>query len=206
MSQKKNKTFTRRQFIKGFGGGAVGAAVVPRLLPQEAATLETREGNVPVYEKKLITLTVNGKKYSLVAQSRDSLLLVLREKLNLTGAKKSCDRGECGGCTVLLENKPVYACLYPAVRADGKSITTVEGLGSDQGLHPVQEAFIDKDGYQCGFCTSGFILSSVALLQKTQNPDLDTIKEGLSGNLCRCGNYFKIFEAVSEAAKNMRRS
>ena len=206
MDQKpKKKTISRRDFIKGFGGGAVGVAVAPHLLPQEAACLQTEEGEVPVFAKKPITRTVNGNMYSLVVQPRDTLLEVLREKLNLTGTKKICGRGECGGCTVLLDNKPVYACMYLAVRADGKTVTTIEGLAKSGQLHPVQEAFITKDGYQCGFCTPGFILSSVALLEKKENPNQDEIKEGLSGNLCRCGNYFRIYDAVSEASKLLRR-
>ncbi|MGD2294915.1 MAG: (2Fe-2S)-binding protein [Candidatus Aminicenantes bacterium] len=207
MRQKNNKkTFTRREFIKGIGGGALGAAVVPRLLPQEAAALKTNEGNIPVYDKKLIKLTVNGNKYSLLVEPRETLLYVLREKLNLAGAKKVCDRGECGGCTVLLDTEPVYACMYLAVRAGGKSITTVEGLAQEGQLHPVQEAFIAEDAYQCGFCTPGFIMSSVALLNRSGNPGLEDIKKGLSGNLCRCGNYFKIYDAVATAAKGLRRS
>ena len=204
--KRKRKTFSRREFIKGFGGGALGAAVVPRLLPQEAASLKTKEGEIPVYDKKLITLTVNGKKYSLLIEPRDTLLHVLREKLNLSGSKKICDRGECGGCTVLLDKKPIYACMHLAVRVDNKSITTIEGLAEDGKLHPVQEAFITEDAYQCGFCTPGFIMSSVSLLERTGNPNLEEIKKGLSGNLCRCGNYFKIYDAVSEATKGIRRS
>ncbi|MDH5466806.1 MAG: (2Fe-2S)-binding protein, partial [Candidatus Aminicenantes bacterium] len=135
----------------------------------------------------------------------DTLLHVLREKLNLTGTKRTCDRGECGGCTVLLDGNPIYSCMYLALRADGKSITTIEGLATNGKLHPVQQAFIEKDAYQCGFCTPGFIMSSAAFLNKNNNPNLEEIKQALSGNLCRCGNYFKIYEAVSAASKSMRR-
>ena len=202
---KKRKTFTRRDFLKGFSGGAIGAAVAPKLLAQDVASLQTEKGKIPLYSKKQITITVNEKKFSLVVEPRETLLHVLRERLNLTGAKKTCARGECGGCTVLLDGNPVYSCMYLAIRADGKKITTIEGLATKEKLHPVQEAFIQKDGYQCGFCTPGFILSSVALLNKNQIPNLEEIKNGLSGNICRCGNYFKIYEAVSAAAKNMRR-
>ena len=202
----KKKTFTRREFIKGLGGGAVGAAVVPHLLPQEAASLASQEGSVPVFEKKTITLAVNERNYSVTVEPEDTLLYVIRDKLNLTGAKKICDRGECGGCTVLLDGAPVYSCLYLAIRAEGKEITTIEGLAQDGQLHPVQKAFIEKDGFQCGFCTSGFILSSVALLKRTGEPSLEEIKNDLSGNLCRCGNYSRIYESVSAAAEGMRRS
>lgn len=184
----------------------MGAAVATRLLPQEAASLKIPEGSVPVFGKKTITLTVNGSQYSVTVEARETLLQVIRDRLDLTGTKKICGRGECGGCTVLLDGEPVYACLYPAVRAGGKSITTIEGLSKDGQLHPVQRAFIEEDGYQCGFCTPGFILSSVALLNKTGSPGLEEIKDGLSGNLCRCGNYSKIYKAVSAAAGGMRRS
>jgi len=204
--KKKRKTFTRRDFLKGFGGGAISAAVVPQLLAQDIASLRTKEGKIPLFSKKQIILTVNEKKFSLVVEPRETLLHVLRERLNLTGTKMTCNQGECGGCTVLLDGNPVYSCLYLAIRADGKKITTVEGLATDGKLHPVQQAFIEKDAYQCGYCTPGFIVSSVALLNKNKNPTLEEIKKGLSGNLCRCGNYSKIYEAASVASKSMRRS
>ncbi|MDH5705309.1 MAG: (2Fe-2S)-binding protein [Candidatus Aminicenantes bacterium] len=204
-AKKKRKTVTRRDFLKGFGGGALGAAVAPSILAQEKAALQTKEGKIPLLASKKITLTVNGKKFSLMVEPRDTLLHVLREKLNLTGTKRTCDRGECGGCTVLLDGNPIYSCMYLALRADGKSITTIEGLATNGKLHPVQQAFIEKDAYQCGFCTPGFIMSSAAFLNKNNNPNLEEIKQALSGNLCRCGNYFKIYEAVSAASKSMRR-
>lgn len=203
--KKKRKTLTRRAFLKGFGGGALGAAVVPKLLVQDITQLETKEGNIPLYSRKEIALIVNEKQLSLVVEPRETLLDVLRERLGLTGTKKTCDRGECGACTVLVDGLPVYSCLYPAVRADGKKITTIEGLAAGDKLHPVQQAFIDKDAYQCGFCTPGLIISSASFLDKNQNPSLDEIKAALSGNLCRCGNYLKIYEAVVSASKIMRR-
>lgn len=205
MKKKKGKTYTRRDFIKGFGSGAIGAAVVPKLVAKDIETQKTEEGTVPLLSKKKISIAVNEKKYTLEVQPQETLLHVLREKLNLTGTKKTCARGECGGCTVLMDGQPVYSCLYLAVRADGKKITTVEGLAANGKLHPVQQAFIDKDAYQCGFCTPGFIMSSVALLDKSINPNKQDIKEGLSGNICRCGNYIKIYEAVSAASKILRR-
>ena len=203
--EKKRNALTRRDFLKGFGSGALGAAVAPKLLSQEAESIQTKEGEIPFYTKKHITMTVNEKEISMVVEPHETLLDVLRDKLNLTGAKKMCDRGECGGCTILLDGKPVYSCMYLAIRADGANITTVEGLAGKGKLDPVQQAFIDKDGYQCGFCTPGFVMSSVAFLKKTNNPQLEDIKKALSGNLCRCGNYFKIYQAVQEAAKLMRR-
>ncbi len=205
IKKKERKTFTRRAFLKGFGGGALTAAVAPKILAQDVAFLETKQGKVPLHAKKEITLTVNEKTYTLTVEPRETLLDVLRERIGLTGPKKICNRGECGGCTVLLDGLAVYSCLYLAVRADGKKITTVEGLASKDKLHPVQQAFIEKDGYQCGFCTPGFIMSSVALLNKNKNPNLEEIQSALSGNLCRCGNYFKIYEAVSAAAKSTGR-
>ena len=120
------------------------------------------------------------------------------------GAKRVCDRGECGGCTVHLDGEPVYACMYLAIRADGRTVRTVEGLAEGDKLHPVQEAFIEKDGYQCGYCTPGFLMTTSAFLEKNRNPSLDEIKQALSGNLCRCGNYAKIYSAVDLAAKKMR--
>ena len=202
---KKGSAFTRRDFLIGFGGGALGTAVAPHLLSQERELMPTKEGEVPVFSKKRIDFKVNGRGITCIVEPQDTLLEILRDKLNLTGAKKVCDRGECGGCTVLLDGKPTYSCMFLAVRADGKEITTVEGLEQKDQLHPVQQAFIEEDGYQCGFCTSGFLMTSLDLLQNNSNPDRDEIKKALSGNLCRCGNYAKIYEAVEAAAKKMRR-
>ncbi len=201
---EKKHSFTRRDFLKGFGSGTLGAAIAPRLLAQKAESIQTQEGEVPVYATKQIELTINGREFTLVVEPQETLLDVLRDKLNLTGAKKMCDRGECGGCTVLLEGKPIYSCMYLAIRADGASITTIEGLAQKDKLHPLQQAFIDNDAYQCGFCTPGFLLASKAMLEKTPHPTLDQIKQGLSGNLCRCGNFAKIFKAVDDAAKTGR--
>ena len=193
---------SRRDFIKGMGTGALGTAVLPPLLGQ---TITTKKGRVPVFDKKTIALTVNGRKVSLEVGANETLLEVLREKLDLTGAKRVCDRGECGGCTVILNGRAVYACQMLAVQADGAEILTVEGLAKGEKLHPVQQAFIDHDGYQCGYCTPGFIMAAVALLGANPRPSPDEIRAGMSGNLCRCGNYQKIFSAVSGAAETMRR-
>jgi len=192
---------TRRDFIKGMGSGAIGTAVLQPLLAQ---TIPTQKGRVPVYDRKTITLTVNGHKTSVEVEANETLLDVLREKLDLTGAKRVCDRGECGGCTVHLDGEPVYACMYLAIRADGRTIRTVEGLAEGDKLHPVQEAFIEKDGYQCGYCTPGFLMTASAFLAKNPDPSLDEIKKALSGNLCRCGNYAKIYGAVDAAARKIR--
>jgi xanthine dehydrogenase YagT iron-sulfur-binding subunit len=198
---KKSPGVSRRDFIKGMGTGALGTAVLPPLLGQ---TIPTKKGRVPVYVKKTIALTVNGRKVSLEVGANETLLDVLRDKLDLTGAKRVCDRGECGGCTVHLDGAPVYACMTLAIRADGRTVRTIEGLAEGDKLHPVQEAFIEKDGYQCGFCTPGFIMASAAFLEKKPAPSRDEIKQALSGNLCRCGNYAKIYDAVDAAAKKLR--
>lgn len=203
IKKSKGKEVSRRDFLKGMGGGAISSAIIPDLLVKKKS-IQTNAGKVPLISKKKITLTVNQKHYPMVVEAQETLLDVLRDRLNLTGAKKICDRGECGGCTVLLEGKPVYSCMYLAIRADGKKITTIEGLASEEKLHPVQEAFIAEDAYQCGFCTPGFILSSVALLDQNYNPNPEEIRFGLSGNLCRCGNYTEISKAVASAAKKMK--
>ena len=200
-SKKESGGVSRRDFIKGMGTGALGTAV---LAPLHGRTIATKKGRVPVYDRKTISLTVNGKSVSLAVEANETLLDVLRDKLDLTGAKKVCDRGECGGCTVLLGGAPVYSCMVLAIRADGKAVTTVEGLAEGEKLHPVQEAFIEKDGYQCGFCTPGFLMATTAFLKTNPEPSLDEIKQALSGNLCRCGNYAKIYGAIDAAAKKMK--
>jgi aerobic-type carbon monoxide dehydrogenase small subunit (CoxS/CutS family) len=206
MSKKRKKTFTRRAFLKGLGGGAAGTALASKFLGRGLASPAQEKETTPVYSQKTVTFSVNGRTVSLEVEPRETLLEVLRQKLKLTGTKKICDRGECGGCTVLLDGQPVYSCLYPAFKVEGKAVTTIEGLANGDKLHPVQQAFIDIDGYQCGFCTPGFIISSCALVSRNQTPTLSEIKTALSGNLCRCGNYFKIYEAVRTASERMRKA
>jgi xanthine dehydrogenase YagT iron-sulfur-binding subunit len=203
--RKKPKVYTRRAFLQGMGGGAAGAAVATRLLGHRISAVQAEADAAPVYTKKSINFTLNGRSVSIEVEPRETLLEVLRQRLKLTGTKKTCDRGECGGCTVLLDGHPVYSCLLPAVRTDGKKVMTIEGLADGDALHPVQQAFIEKDGYQCGFCTPGFIMSSVALLNGNSSPTPEEIKAGLSGHICRCGNYVKIHEAVAAAAPKMRK-
>ena len=193
---------SRRDFIKGMGAGALGSAVIPQLFGQEG--IQTKRGRIPVFEKKPVNLSVNGKPVSLVVAPNETLLDVLRDRLGVTGSKKICDHGQCGGCTVLLDGELVYSCMYLAIRADGRAVTTVEGLAKDGKLHPVQEAFVENDGYQCGFCTPGFLMTSAALLKTNPDPSRAEIERALSGNLCRCGNYPKIHEAVAAAARKMR--
>ncbi len=203
--KKVKKSVSRRVFLKQIGGGAAGATMAARIFGADRTAGFAAADDIDLAETREITLTVNGKKAVLEAAADDTLLTVLRERLGLTGAKRVCDRGECGGCTVILNGQAVYACQMLAVQADGAEILTVEGLASGDKLHPVQQAFIDHDGYQCGYCTPGFIMAAVALLKKNPQPSADEIRAGMSGNLCRCGNFMKIQEAVAGAAEAMRR-
>jgi len=202
---KPKKTINRRDFLRGMGGGAAGAGLAGRLLGREAKGLSLGPEDIELDVRKVVSLTLNGKKIALEVEARETLLSVLRDRLRLTGAKRVCNRGECGGCTVLLDGQPVYACLLLAVQADGREVVTVEGLASGAKLHPVQQAFIDKDAYQCGYCTPGFVLTAAALLQKNPSPSPDEVKAGMAGNICRCGNYQKIYAAVAAAGEAMRR-
>jgi carbon-monoxide dehydrogenase small subunit len=151
--------------------------------------------------KRSIQLKVNGDYYETVVDDRRTLLEVLRESLGLTGAKKGCDEGECGACTVLIDGKAVLSCLVLAVEVQGKEITTIEGLAQGGKLHPIQEAFVEYGAVQCGFCTSGMIMSAKALLDKNPKPTKEEIKTAIAGNLCRCTGYIKIIEAIQAAAK-----
>jgi xanthine dehydrogenase YagT iron-sulfur-binding subunit len=147
-----------------------------------------------------VTLRVNGSPRQLRLDSRVTLLDALRDRLELTGTKKGCDQGACGACTVLVDGKRVLSCLTLAAQCDGREVTTIEGLSGDGGLHPVQEAFIRHDGFQCGFCTPGQIMSAVALLAEGRAGSDEEIREFMSGNLCRCGAYPNIVAAIREAA------
>ncbi len=148
-----------------------------------------------------VRLNVNGRAYDLTVPVHHSLLDVLRDELDLTGAKRGCDRGECGACTVLLDGKPVYACITLVEQVRGRSILTVEGLASDGRLDTVQQAFLDEDGGQCGYCTPGFLMSARALLDVNPDPSESEIREALSGNLCRCNAYGRILQSVRTAAE-----
>ncbi|MDE2889411.1 MAG: (2Fe-2S)-binding protein [Gemmatimonadota bacterium] len=150
-----------------------------------------------------VELNVNGTVYDLSLEPRKTLLAVLRDRLGLTGTKEGCSTGDCGACTVLIDGEPVTSCLVLAVAAEGREVTTVEGVADVDALHPVQEAMVSMGGLQCGFCTPGFIVSSYGLLQKNAAPSEDEIRRALAGNLCRCTGYTKIVEAVQEAAKRM---
>ncbi len=176
---------SRRDFMKISG---VGVAL-PLVLGPKMVEAAGEEVAVHGPGKVSITLTVNGKKLSAQLEPRVTLLDALRDNFDLTGAKRVCDRGVCGACTVLLEDKPVYACSVLAIDAQGKSITTIEGLAEGDALTPVMRAFVAHDAQQCGFCTPGFIVATTHFLQQHPTPTTEDIRRGLSGNYCRCGTY-----------------
>ena len=153
--------------------------------------------------KQIIKLQVNGDIYEVAVEHWRTLLEVLRDEVGLTGTKKGCDEGDCGACTVLINGKAVTSCLTLAIEAQGKEITTIEGLADGEALHPIQEAFVEHGGLQCGFCTPGMILSAKALLDKNPTPTEDEIKLGIAGNLCRCTGYIKIIESIEAASQKI---
>ena len=197
----ERENLSRRDFLKG-----ASVAVSSGLLITEAQAASSPSGPEAVAGPGpvAITLKINGKPHKLNLEPRVTLLDALRDYLDLTGAKKVCDRGVCGACTVILDGKPVYACNLLAVQAEGHEIVTVEGLSHDGQLHPVMTAFVNHDAQQCGFCTPGFVVACKAFLDKHPHPTLDEVEEGLGGNLCRCGTYAGVRQAVLEAAKTMK--
>lgn len=150
-----------------------------------------------------LRLTINGEDVEVFVEPRRTLLSVLREELGMTGSKRGCGHGQCGACTVILAGETVYACLTLAIDCEGCEIRTIEGVTQGQMLHPVQEAFIEHDGYQCGFCTPGQVMSAVSLLEHNPNPTEEDVREGMSGNICRCGAYPNIIDSVLSAAQAM---
>lgn len=184
---------SRRDFLKTAGVvSAVTAAASPVEADAQAAAIKAvGPGEVPV------RLMVNGKRVDLMIEPRVTLLDALRNRADLTGNKRGCDRGACGACTMIVDGRPIYACSTLAIDVQGKEIRNVDGLAEASTLHPVQQAFCDKDALMCGFCTPGFIMASVALLEKNPAPTPEQIRRGLDGNICRCGTFSRIFEAVS---------
>jgi len=153
--------------------------------------------------KKTINLQVNGDSYELSVSPNQTLLDVLREELSLTGTKKGCDAGSCGACTVIMDDEPILSCMTLAIRCDNKKITTIEGLAPDGKLHPLQEAAIEHNAVQCGYCTPGWLLSAKVLLDNKPNPSIEEVKESIAGNLCRCTGYKKIEQAILAAAEKI---
>lgn len=197
---------TRRAVLKSTAVAAAGAALAPA--PASAASpvpaaAPTTAGEAA--EAVEITLAVNGREYAVTVEPRVTLLDALRERLALTGTKKGCDRGECGACTVLVDGERIKSCLTLAVMRQGSAITTVEGLADGDRLHPVQEAFIRRDAFQCGGCTPGQIMSAVACIREGHTGSEDEIRQWMSGNICRCACYQNIVAAVADAAREVRR-
>jgi xanthine dehydrogenase YagT iron-sulfur-binding subunit len=197
---------TRRKFLLT-SGSSVAASLVAAYVPAAAksatgmsdsaptTSAPTIEGAVP------ITLRINGKAHKLDVDPRTTLLDCIRETVALTGTKKGCDHGQCGACTVHVNGRRVLSCLNLALMHDGEEITTVEGLGSPEAMHPMQASFLACDAYQCGYCTSGQIMSAVALLKEPCGPDDASVKELMSGNICRCGAYANIVDAIQQVRK-----
>jgi xanthine dehydrogenase YagT iron-sulfur-binding subunit len=188
--------FTRRGFMATVGTGAVAATLAATGGAEAAPGAELPDGA----EMVKVTLDVNGRVHRVLVEPRWSLLFVLRERLGLTATKLGCERGECGVCTVLVDDKTRYSCMMLAVEAEGRKITTLEGLMKGEDLGPVQQAFVEQDAFQCGYCTPGQIVAVEGLLRENPSPTIDEIRQGVSGNLCRCGAYAHIFKAAERAA------
>ena len=206
MKKKKSRPIeneqgvSRRDFLRGAGVAVSGSILASEGLLHAAAKPAQVVGPGAVK----FTLRINGKPHAMNLEPRVTLLDALRNDLDITGAKRVCDRGTCGACTVLLDGKPVYACSTLAIDAQGRDITTIEGLAPDGKLTPVMRAFVDHDAQQCGFCTPGFVMAATALLKRNPNPSLADIERGLGGNLCRCGTYHGQKGAVLQSAKAMK--
>lgn len=191
--QPRSKGISRRTFLGTLGAGTLGAAVVgPGTATPQVAVSDAEDSLV-------VTLLVNGRRSRLPIEPRWTLLEVLRDQLELTGTKPGCVRGECGACTVLLDGVPRYSCMTLAAEAEGHEITTVEGVMRGEDLGPVQEAFVEHDAFQCGYCTPGQVMAAEGLLRQNANPTPEEIQVAMSGNLCRCGAYDHIFKAVRRA-------
>ena len=202
--ERGRKGLSRRDFFRG-----AGVAVPTGLLASQAKAPKAAKapaGAAPMLGpgRVPITLRINGKVEKLELEPRITLLDAMRNYLDITGAKKVCDRGTCGTCTVLMDGDAVYACQVLAIEAQGKAITTIEGLNAGQQLHPMSQAFVNNDAQQCGYCTPGFVVACKAFLDKHPNPTREQIRRGLGGNLCRCGSYTGIERAVLEAAKAVK--
>lgn len=197
------KGISRRGFLKGAGMTTVGTVALQTGVLGGTLSEEALDEKAIGPDAALIKLNVNGKVHALAVEPRMTLASALRDKLQLTGTKVVCDRGACSACTVWIDGKPVNSCLTLAVEVQGQEITTIEGIGSPEQLHPVQQAFIDHDATQCGFCTPGMIMTATHFLQNHPNPDLEEVKVALRGNLCRCGTHPNVFKATMAASGKM---
>jgi xanthine dehydrogenase YagT iron-sulfur-binding subunit len=196
MSDERKPGFTRRDLVRGALVGAVAARAGAN--PPREPDRALGPGAVP------LTLDINGRTHRLTVEPRVVLADALRDRLGLTGTKVVCGRGACGACTVLVDGDPVCSCLLLAAEVEGRRITTIEGLAADGRLAPIQEAFVSADALQCGFCTSGMLMSCKALLDRRPRPSREEIRHAVAGNLCRCGTYPHVFEAVERAAGTRR--
>jgi xanthine dehydrogenase YagT iron-sulfur-binding subunit len=198
MSKRQENGVSRRQFLRGSALTAAGTALVNSgLLAQSPGLASTAVGPDAV----AITMRVNGKDQQLSVEPRTTLAEALREVLHLTGTKVVCDRGACSACTVWIDGTPVNSCLTFALDVGQREVTTIEGLGTPEHMHPVQAAFVEHDAVQCGYCTPGMVMSTAALLKSNPNPTLEDVQHAVRGNLCRCGTYPKVFEAALAAAR-----
>lgn len=202
--QPADSGISRRSLLKGMGGGVIATSILPLVSARTLLTGPTGatvEAKVIGLDEMPVTLNINGKDRRVMVEPRTLLVDALRgPELDLTGTKLVCDRGACGGCTVLVNDTPVVSCMTLALDAQGKKIETIEGLAQGDQLHPIQAEFVQFDALQCGFCTSGMILSCKALLDHNPNPSIQDIKQATSGNLCRCGTYPNVFKAVQAVA------
>ena len=197
------KGVSRRGFLKGAGLTTAGTIVLQTgVLGKEGNKIEEQKTVGP--DPVTIKMNVNGKVKSLTIEPRSTLAEALRDKLQLTGTKVVCDRGSCSACTVWIDKSPVNACMTFAMDIGDRKVTTIEGLAADGQLHPIQEAFIDHDAMQCGYCTPGMIMSTAHLLEENPNPTLEDVKHATRGNYCRCGTYPHVFKATLAAAKNIK--
>jgi xanthine dehydrogenase YagT iron-sulfur-binding subunit len=198
-NQSSNSGVSRRGFLKGMGLGTAATGIVSAVKP--VAEAAAKDPNIKGPGELPVSLKINGKTRKLNVEPRVTLLDAMRNRLDLTGPKKVCDRATCGACTVLVDGHPVYSCTLLAVEAEGLDITTVEGLGTPEKLSKVQKAFIEHDAQQCGFCTPGFVTAATAFVREHPNASVEDVRAGLGGNLCRCGTYAGMLLAVSDAAK-----
>jgi xanthine dehydrogenase YagT iron-sulfur-binding subunit len=196
LEKSERVSVSRRNFLKTAGVSSLATAVTS----VGVADVEAQSGPAVIGPGDVpVTLTVNGKRIDLRIEPRVTLLNALRNRADLTGNKRVCDRGTCGACTMIVDGRTVYSCSTLAIEVQGKQVRTVDGLANGNTLHPVQQAFVDTDGLMCGFCTPGFVMATVALLERTPNPTLEQAKKGLDGNICRCGTFVRIMEAAMKA-------